>query len=98
MMNTKLLHIATTRSGIMLFMPKAVSTKVEATQPIAAQMFMRLSNLTRRTSGRAASHAADACARSGASSIQRPTGFPVVGYRDQVSRITGLAGARFDFL
>jgi len=31
MMNTKLLHIATARSGIMFFMPKAVSTKVEAT-------------------------------------------------------------------
>src|SRR5262249_51606461 len=40
MMNVRLLHIATTRSGIMLFMPKAVRTKGEATYPIASQLFM----------------------------------------------------------
>jgi hypothetical protein len=40
MMNTMLLHIATRRSGTMLFMPKAVSTNVEATQPIASKVLM----------------------------------------------------------
>jgi hypothetical protein len=50
-----------------------------------------------RRSGRAEFHAAVASARSGASTIQQPTGFPVVGCKDQVSSNTGLAGACFDF-